>query len=222
MDVQLASLLLTFCSVYLKLAHCWTFLILVPVFCLSFFFFFFFFFSFASLADIILNPSAWRELDWSGANFTLYSIYANFVFCCSFYFSLFIFCPLLFLYLNFFLAPQKHVPSHTHTDTYTQTSCLCISHIRLLNRWGTTYHTGRQITFHTVDTLMSCFGHTCRGAALLYLRPPIPVHLMSQPPVVCILMNVLSFNSSPKTVIPNMPLAAPTLSFIPSPSFIRP
>lgn len=38
----------------------------------------------SAAADCILNPSASRELDWSEANFTLYSIYTNSVLCCSF------------------------------------------------------------------------------------------------------------------------------------------
>lgn len=34
---------------------------------------------------LLLNPSASRELDWSGANSTLYSIYTNSVLCRSFF-----------------------------------------------------------------------------------------------------------------------------------------
>lgn len=72
MYVQLAWLPPTFWNIYLRLANCWMSYIGAN------------FFLFASVtADIILNPSASRELDWSGANFTLYSIYTNSVICCS-------------------------------------------------------------------------------------------------------------------------------------------
>lgn len=135
-----------------------------------------------------------------------------------FFYFIKIFFPLVASWLELFFNTQKHVLAHTHT-----------------------YPMSLQFTHHTVISLrdtISCwkanylswswhihvlFGHTCRGAALLYSRPPISVQRMSPPPVACVLMNVLSSNSSLKTVIPDMPCSCShALSFMPSPSFTRP
>lgn len=61
--VQLAWLLLTFWNIYLRLANCW----------MSYFGTIFF----SCLPLLLLIPSASREVDWSGADFTLHSIYTN-------------------------------------------------------------------------------------------------------------------------------------------------
>lgn len=98
--------------------------ILVPVFSL-----------FASVtADIILDPSASSELDWSGANFTLYSIYTHSVLCCSFFFFL-----LFPLYLNFFLA-HANICKDTHTNLAVHT---------LVIHWRALYQFRRQKRQHS-------------------------------------------------------------------------
>lgn len=165
-------------------------------------------FFFSCLPLLLLNPTASRELDWSGANFTLHSIYTNPVPGCSF-------SPPLPLYLNF-----------CRTHKHLQTHWLYNSHIRHVNSRGTPFHTGRQTTSQRSDTLIPSSLRTCRGAAPFHQRPPIPVHCMSQSPVMYVLMNVFPFNSGMKmllkempSLIPNMPVALPSLGYSLSHSF---
>ena len=110
--------------------------ILVPVFSL-----------FASVtADIILDPSASSELDWSGANFTLYSIYTHSVLCCSFFFS-----PFSSL-LELFLA-HANICKDTHTNLAIHT---------LVIHWRQIYQSRRQKRQHSCCV---CFVHGLKASA---------------------------------------------------------
>lgn len=120
------------------------------------FFCFFFYFSFLVWLSYCwhhFNPSASKELDWSGANFTLYSIYTNTLLCCSLF-------PSASL-LELFQYPETCARKQTNNNkklVKMHSVCLCNSHIRLLTRWGTPYHIGTQITFQSDGTFTSCSG----------------------------------------------------------------
>lgn len=129
----------------------------------------FFFFLFAAVsADVILNPSASSELDWSGASFSLYTICTNSVLCCCYF-------PLLILYLNH--LGKKH------------TNYLCSAHIKLLfpNR-ATTSSWIANVAF---------FAYMQRSFPVLP-KATTSVYCMVPPPVACVLMDAMPFSSDMK------------------------
>lgn len=136
----------------------------MPGFC-----FFCFFFLFASVsADVILNPSASSELDWSGASFSLYTICTNSVLCCCYF-------PPLILYLN-----------HLSTTICKHTHYLCSAHIKLLipNR-------------ATTSSWIANVAYMQRSFPVLP-KAMTPVYCMLPPPVACVLMDAMPFNSDMK------------------------
>lgn len=193
--VQLAWLLLTFWNIYLRLANCW-----MSYFGASFFLVCLYYFS-------IPRPQA------SLIEVEPISPYTVFIQTQS---PAVLFSPSPSLYLNF-CSTHKHLQTHTNFTIHTADM--------LIHR-GTPFHAGRQTTSQRSDKLMPFSLCTCRGDALFQQRPPIPVHCMSQPPVMYVLMNVFPFNSGMKmllkempSLIPNMPVAVPSLGYLLSHSF---
>lgn len=120
------------------------------------------------------------------------------------------FSSLVPLYLNFF-SFQK---------TFANIRYLWNSHISLVIHWGTLFYTVEHIAADKAHIHVVFVVHMQRSVSVSP-EAVIPVHCMSLPPVVCVLMNVFPLNSGMKTLlkempslIPNMPLAALSHSVI--------